>query len=103
MTKNTKAGRPAKEIPDDATPAQKAIGNLQYAMDRACASVADANRTSYAARATAAAHAGVARDVVEQGLAHIEAAVDDAKEAIRRAYEEPQKTVGPARRAVLGA
>lgn len=82
-------GRPPKDSADARSPQEIALGNLQYAMDRACGFIADGNN-SVAARAARCARAGVPRATVDKALEAMDAALADAREAAQRAYDAPQ-------------
>ena len=85
------AGKPAK--PDNANakdPQARALGNLQYILDRACNFIHD-GQSSFAVRARRAAKRGVPKATVTKGLTALESAVSDARAAVERAYTPEAK------------
>lgn len=90
--------KPSKK--EGKTPEERAVNNLQYALDRACNFIHDGN-TSYARRARTAAQRGVDRATVDKGVAAMKEAVADLEASIERAYKAPDKPAQPTRRAVL--
>lgn len=93
-------GRPTK--PEEKDPKKNAVNNLQYALDRACAYINDGG-ASFTKRARTAARNDIPRETVEAGLKAMEECLSDAREAVKRAYEEPQSRPTTVRRAVLSA
>jgi hypothetical protein len=91
-------GRPGKA--EAKTPRERALVNLQYALDRACSFIHDGS-ASYARRARTAARQEVSKETVLKGLVAIRAAADDAARAIERAYAEPTKPEAPKSRVSL--
>lgn len=83
--------RANKEAQDAETEEEKAIANLQYAMDRACRYIHDAPTASISYRALQAAQAGVDKKVVSKALDAVEAAVKDAKKAVQEAFDNPEE------------
>lgn len=93
-----KGGRPAK--PDAKNPKERALGNLQYSLDRACSFIHDGS-ASFARRARTAARHEVSRETVLKGVAAMQAALADATRAVERAYSEPTKPEAPKSRVSL--
>lgn len=91
-------GRPPKDEARD--PQEVALSNLQYAMDRACAYIADGNN-SVIARAARCARAGVPQAKVEKALQAMEDALADAHKGLERAYSAPEPKAKPERRVDL--
>lgn len=91
-------GRPAK--PEAKTPEAAARANLQYTVDRACNFIHDGT-ASYARRARTAARAGIDKALVLKGIDAMLAAVNDARQAVERAYAAPTKPEAPKSRVAL--
>lgn len=94
-----KGGRPGKA--EAKNPKDRALANLQYALDRACSFIHDGS-ASYARRARTAARQEVAKETVLKGLTAMQAALADAQRAVERAYAEPTKPEAPKSRVALG-
>lgn len=94
-------GRPRKDG-TNGTPSEIAVADLQYALDRANNFVMDGG-ASMAARAARCARAGVPRSLVNKAIEALESAVADLREAVDRAYSEPEAKAAPVRRVDLTA
>lgn len=85
------AGRPTVNVPEDATPEQRALAEAQYALDRINAGLMDAPNTSYVAKVARCRRLGVlSEEAALRGLRDgVAAAMRDAEAAIKRLYAAP--------------
>jgi hypothetical protein len=94
----SKAGKPKMQTPSDKTEAAKV--RLQYVLDRAINLIHDGS-SSYAVRARRAAKRGVPKATALKGLDAMRETLEDAREAIERAYEPAGKREKTASRVSL--